>query len=166
LFPLLLLWQSSSALYGTDTRRTVKTIGKISPRENLYRDVWIFILSAIVVGSLIIQNNQNNQFKSQQSAGRSFSIGVTCAVEDAVALAGEKVIVGNTGGISSRRFIRNLEKLGYIPPTKAQEEKVANLYVHTIFDRVRQIEGEEGTNLITKNGTLNCARLIRLSVPK
>jgi hypothetical protein len=102
---------------------------------------------------------------SQVQQGRHIGQGITCAVLSAVGQEGQQVIAGSASGLGSGPFTRFLEAHGY-PPLSVRE-KAARIageqYVRGISRRVHAQVGSKGDGLIRADGTIDCARLERLS---
>lgn len=130
-------------------------------RENWYRDVWLIIISVVVLWSSIstYQNGQDTYRNQQdQRTGRRVAVGATCAAVSGVIEAGRATIASGVI-IKPKLFERNLERLG-LPPVDVRRdsaEDAAVAYSRAIAIRVAQ--ATHNSSLVRKNGTLDCRRL-------
>lgn len=116
-------------------------------------------LAGTAVYSLTAIAHQN----ARQQEGRKVGVKITCAALGAVIDAGRRTITSSTI-VGSPRFTRNLERLG-LPPAaarKAQAQLAADAYAKAIADAVRKRSGVKG--VVNGDGTLNCSRLLDVSV--
>jgi hypothetical protein len=122
-------------------------------RENAYRDVWLLLVSGLMVWALLDIRGVVND----QREGRRYAVNVVCGATSAVIDAGRATITG--GGVGPPEFVRNLERLGY-PPRRvreAQAQKAAAQYADLIARRVEKVAG--ATDVVRRDGTLDCALL-------
>ena len=127
------------------------------PNERAYRDVWLFLLTGIVLWATIVSYN-NSQEASDLAVGNRKAIAATCAATSAVIDAGRATL--KSGAVlNPPEFRRALEQLG-LPKTKVriiQSEKAAREYGRRIALAVEQTTGRRG--IARKDGTLDCRRL-------
>lgn len=131
---------------------------KILVRENWYRDVWLTVITVLLIFAVQGQNNVLDDIQ----AGRKFSVKVTCTTVSAVIDAGRSTITGQNSQVDGA-FARNLERLGYPPkPVREAQAKIAaRQYAEFISRRVERATGAEG--VVRADGTLNCEKLTRLA---
>lgn len=127
-------------------------------RDNAYRDVWLVLTTGIVAVALINSSEAINQ----QKEGRRAGLDVTCALGSGVIEAGRATI--SSGAASNkdphmRRFLKELEKLGY-PPRRVRERQAklaAEAYARQIARVVERASGVKG--IVRQNGKLDCEKL-------
>jgi hypothetical protein len=164
----------------TQPKRRASDRRRFNWRENAYRDVWLFIITAVVVVAVIVAVNGSDQAQRSSSTaadgvrharqavaavqqGRQLALRVSCAVESAIAEAGRSVILSSAKPPPSEE--RALERLGF-PPFAVrfkQEEKAADTYVAGISKRVEQSIGSKGDRLVLPGGRLDCKAFLRLA---
>lgn len=135
-------------------------------RENWYRDIWLVVISALLLLGYIGQNNvldDVQRVQEEQREGRRAAIQVTCAATSAVIDAGRATITGGAESLDPE-FAKNLEALGYPPINvrRDQARKAARLYAKAIADKVEAATGVEGV-VHEKDGTLDCDLLLQLA---
>lgn len=138
-----------------------------SPRD-LSRLVIVFavilgICVATLAGTAAYSLTAIARQNARQREGREVGVKITCATLGAVIDAGRKTISSSTI-VGSPRFTRNLERLG-MPPAderKAQAQLAADAYAKAIADAVQERSGVKGA--VNKDGTLNCSRLLDVTV--
>lgn len=126
------------------------------------------ILAVVLLGlgleSLRLQT-EHGQTISQVQAGRRISLRVSCAVQSAVAQAGEAVIAGPSTAPPPAQEAA-FERLGFPPFKKrhAQAQASAKKYVAGIAASIDSQIGSKGDKLINqRTGTIDCQRLIQLA---
>lgn len=127
-------------------------------RENWYRDVWLLLLSIVLV--LMVLGLQTKV--DRQREGRAIAINVMCGGISAVIEAGRATITGSSRSFSPE-FERNLERLGY-PPRKQRTQAAnaaAKAYAAAIAKSVQEESGVK--DLVRKDGSLDCARLRKVT---
>jgi hypothetical protein len=139
------------------TRRTDRGLRALV-RENAYRDVWLIIITGLVLWSQIGQHD----LALEQREGRKQAVDVTCAAVTAVIDAGRSTITGGTQP-GSAEFVANLERLGYPPKPvrEAQAEKAADAYARFISGKVESLTGARG--VVNPDGSLNCEKFRELA---
>lgn len=146
-------------------RRATDKGWRVLVRENWYRDVWLFIITAasawaVLTTLSIVADVQQGQRDVQE--GRRFAVSVNCAATSAVIEAGRATITGGAAGVGGE-FERNLERLGY-PPRKVrkrQAKQAGRAYAAAIARQVEKAAGVKG--VVHRDGTLDCPRLTRLA---
>jgi hypothetical protein len=142
-------------------------------RENAYRDVWLFLITVVVVIAVVVAvrgsdkakhgSEQARQAVAAQQQGRRLALRVSCAVESAIAEAGRAVILSSAKPPPSEE--KALERLGF-PPFKVRvklQEKAADAYVAGISSRVERSIGNRGDRLVQPGGMLDCKAFLRLA---
>jgi hypothetical protein len=143
---------------GPQRRRSDRFI--INAHENWYRDVWLLIITLVVLYTAIQISSTSNRI----SEGRHFALSTSCAVESAVAAQGRDVILHSSPPTDTPLF-RFLERHGY-PPLKArlaQQRIEARAYVQGIAEAVQASTGVKGKSLVRADGSLDCKRFSRLA---
>jgi hypothetical protein len=120
-------------------------------RENWYRDVWLVLVTALVLWATVVSHNT----QTQQREGRKVSLTATCAAISGVIEAGRATILGGVI-IRPKEFERTLTKMGLpsFPVRKRSADAAAAAYGHAIAMRVEQATHRKG--LARKDGTLDC----------
>ena len=124
------------------------------------RSVWLVILTVFVGVGLV----QNGHRVDDIQVSRRQGAGVTCAVANAVILAGRETIRGQVGKPETQ-FERNLEKLGY-PPKKVRDQQAiaaAEGYAQLIAKNVARAQRQGAADLVRRDGTLDCRRFLQIT---
>lgn len=133
-------------------------------RENFYRDIWLLVLTVVLVIMAVGASNDAGKAltKTQrQQEGRAVAVNVVCGSTSAIIEAGRATITG--GGGVSPQLARNLERLGF-PPKRVRDvaaKRAARLYAKSIADAVERESGVRG--LVRPDGSLDCFRLRRVT---
>lgn len=133
---------------------------RIVVRENWYRDLWLIIITGVVLIAL----SRSQDAVNRQAEGRRVAGAVTCSAISAVIDAGRATIQSG-GKIDPREFERNLEKLG-LPPRDVRMERsrtAAESYARLIAQRV--VEESKVPGLVREDGTLDCRKLRVIANP-
>jgi hypothetical protein len=128
------------------------------PNDNWYRDVWLFVVTAIVFLAL---HDASAAIKSNHE-GRRAAVNVTCATLSAVIESGRETLRAGAQ-IGPPRFERGLTRMG-LPPL-ADRQRAADLaathYSKNIATEVERQSGVRG--LVLPDGRLDCSRLRTLA---
>lgn len=131
--------------------------------------IWLTIVSFLVLIALIgARNSQdradravrgNAQALSAIQAGRKNALNVTCTLATALLIAGKRTIASAAVGRETV-FTRNLERIGYPPPSvrRAEATATARAYTATILEVMAKNPTTRDLGIIRPNGTLNCKR--------
>lgn len=128
-------------------------------RENWYRDVWLIIISGLVLLALARASDE----REAQLEGRRTAVEAVCGATSAVVQAGQATITGGGAGIPEE-LSRFLERHGY-PPKSVREEQAklaAEAYAKNVS---KQIEKNSGlTGIVRENGTLDCEKMVEAAL--
>lgn len=141
----------------TGRRRADRWRHALTARENWYRDVWLLLLSAVVLWAAVA-SVQNSARARHLAEGNRRAIEVSCAATSAVVDAGRATLRGGAV-IRPDRFRHELERLG-LPPQTVRErgaDAAARDYGASIASAVERATGRPG--LARPDGTLDCRRL-------
>ncbi len=133
------------------------------PRRVLFAFVVLACANAIAIAGVVEALDRTNE-------GRAVAAGIVCAFGSAIAEQGRGVI--NQSAMApktaqQRRFIRNLERMGY--PSLDERVEAAKLGAQAYVDGIAaKVEQQTGiTGLVIKRGekagTLDCGRLVHVS---
>lgn len=125
-------------------------------RENWYRDVWLLIITVLVL--LAVSKTYGNVGDIQD--GRRVGTNVTCSATSAIIDAGRDTI-RNAATITPTEFEKNLVALG-LPRRKARTEaanQAAKKYGESIASAVALQTGR--SDIVLSDGSLDCAALQR-----
>lgn len=157
--------------YATFAQRNANRLNEIN---DVYRKLvryimiagGIFFLLQLGLGAFGLHLQiQNKNTLTQVQSGRHVSLGVTCAVQSAVAQAGREVIAGSSTPPPAAQE-QALEMFGFPPFAKRhqQAENAADAYVLNISNTIDKQIGRKGDGLVSKKtGTINCTRLAQLA---
>jgi hypothetical protein len=149
----------------------------IRSRENWYRDVWLFLITLLVLLALYTLGGQTEEIQT----GRAFGTEINCGFNQAVLLANRHLIEGSS---SSRHETptseRRLEELGF--GTRVQREEQAKLqgvlYIQSVQAGIELFAGAKASGIIDDRpkenartgkldvanvGTVNCMRLKKIT---
>lgn len=156
--------------YVSLANRNRRHIAEISNAyRRLLRGVMVagLVYAAVQIGLGVLgyhlQVQSSNTITSVQS-GRHLSLGVTCAVQSAVAQAGRQVIAGSSTPPPAAQEAA-LERFGFPPFKKrhAEAELAAQQYVLSITRSIHKQIGHKGDKLVNHDGTINCKQLATLA---
>jgi hypothetical protein len=128
------------------------------PNDNWYRDVWLFLVTLIVLLAL----HESSSAIQSNHEGRRAAVNVTCATLSAVIESGRETLQAGAA-IGPPRFERELRRIG-LPPL-ADRQRGADLaaarYSKGIATEVERQSGVKG--LVLPDGRLDCSRLRTLA---
>lgn len=141
-------------------------------RENWYRDVWLLLISAVVLLSLLSLGNATTQIQQ----GRRATAGITCAVSASVVKAGRLTIVTSAEAPLPPKLEALLRRYDYPPLSvrRAKAQRSADAYTRSINEEIVRAAGVQAKKVIAPAklpngepnpdaGTLNCAKLRELA---
>jgi hypothetical protein len=129
--------------------------------ERWYRDVWLFIITLMVLGALLTITDTVNEVQE----GRRAATGISCAVSSATVTAGHDVIVSSAEQAMPPKLEKFLMHLG-VPGHKTRESEaklLAKTYANSIESAVIAAAGAQAKQVVNKDGTLNCNKLRELA---
>jgi hypothetical protein len=130
-------------------------------RENWYRDLWLFAVTALVLVALSAEHKHTNEIQQ----GRRTTSGISCAVSAAVVKAGRVIITSSSKQGLPPKLEVFLEQHG-LPPKKVREQnavKAAQGYSAGINAEIVKVSGVDPLDVLNKDGTLNCDKLRALA---
>lgn len=130
-------------------------------RENWYRDLWLFLVTVLVVVALSSIHAQTNEIQ----AGRRNTSGISCAVSAAVVKAGRVIIVSSSEQGLPPRLEMFLEEHG-LPPKAVRDkaaQQSAKSYTAGINAEIVKVSGVDAQKVLNPDGTLNCNKLRELA---
>lgn len=129
-------------------------------RENWYRDLWLLLLTIVLVGLSLNASGDAGEALSKaerQQEGRAVAVDVVCGGLSAVIESGRAAFTA--GGQLPPRLTDFLERHGY-PPAAVREAAARKAAVDYAEGIAKAVERESGlSGLVRRDGSLNCQAL-------